>query len=318
MKIVVTGACGLLGSTLVAEALARGDNVVALDNLMYSGHPPLLDLAGHPNLHFVRADVRDGSAVERILREATPDAVVHLAAIVGAPACHRDPELAAAVNVHGTSNVVRALSRACPEAHLIFASTDSTYGQVSKDQSVTEETPLAPLSEYGRDKEAGERLVRGGCRRWSILRFATAFGLSRRLRLDLMVNDFTWQAVHNRHLIVYEAGFGRTFLHVKDIVRAILLVLAHPDHTVAQAFNVGDDTLNVTKAEIAKVVAEVVPGTTLNLLGEGSDPDQRNYIVDHTRIRALDFQATVSLRAGIEELVRGYAMIDARSSWRNA
>lgn len=315
MRIVVTGACGLIGSDLIATALARGDTIIAIDNLMYGGHPPLLDLAGHPRLRFIRADVRNDLSL--VLREAEPDAIVHLAAIVGAPACHRDPELAAAVNVNGTGNVVRTAARVCPDAHLVFASTDSTYGKAPKGKPVTETTPLAPLSEYGRDKDAGERIVRGGCRRWTIARFATAFGLSRRLRLDLMVNDFTWQAIQHHHLIVYEAGFGRTFLHVKDLVRAILLVLDRPEDTVAQTFNVGDDALNVTKADIAKLVAEIVPGTTLNLFGEGVDPDQRNYVVDHTRVLSLGFEATMSLRVGIEELVRGYAMIDARTPWRN-
>ena len=317
MKLVVTGACGLIGSSLTAVALARGDTVTAIDNLMYGGHPPLLDLAGHPALRFRRADIRDLPALEVILREAEPQAVAHLAAVVGAPACHRDPGLSAAVNVGGTANVVDVVGRVAPTAHVLFASTDSTYGKVLNGV-VTETTPLMPLSEYGRDKEAGERIVRGRCQRWTIARFATAFGLSRRLRLDLMVNDFTWQAVHNRHLIVYESAFTRTFLHVSDIVRAILLLLDSPDMTVARTFNVGDDRLNVSKADIARAVADAVPGTTLNLLGEGVDPDQRNYAVDHAAIRDLRFEAQILLPQGIEELVKGYAMMDVRTPWRNA
>jgi len=315
--IAVTGACGLLGSILSETLLDAGHHVVAIDNLMYGGHPSLIDLAGRPALTFIRGDVRDASLLTRTFREHSPAGIVHFAAIVGAPACHRDPELAAAVNVGGTANVVRAISEACPEAHLIFASTDSSYGRVEGGRAVTEDTPLSPLSEYGRDKEAGERLVRG-VRKHTILRFATAFGLSRRLRLDLMVNDFTWQAVHNRNLLVYEGGFGRTFLHVRDIIRAVLLTLDSPSTMAGQTFNVGDDHLNATKEEIARLVADVVPGTTLNLTGDGTDPDQRNYVIDHSRIRALGFEAAVTLRAGIEELVRGYAMLDARSAWRNA
>lgn len=315
--VVITGACGLLGSMLTADLLANDTKVIALDNLLYGGHPSLIDLAGHPNLQFLHGDVRDGLLLSKTFRKYTPKAVVHFAAIVGAPACHRDPELAAAVNVGGTANVVRALAEECPEAHLIFASTDSSYGRVEGGGPVTEDTILSPLSEYGRDKEAGERLVRGA-RQYTILRFATAFGLSRRLRLDLMINDFTWQAVHNRNLVIYEGGFGRTFLHVRDIVRAVRLVLDQPERVVGQTFNVGDDKLNATKEEIARLVAEVVPGTALNLMGNGTDPDQRNYNVSHTRFRNLGFEAAITIKAGIEELVKGYKMLDVRSPWRNA
>lgn len=315
--IVVTGACGLIGSALTARLLDAGHRVVAYDNLMYGGHPPLIDLAWRPELEFVRGDVRDASLLAKTLREVDPIAVVHLAAIVGAPACHRDPELAATVNVGGTANVVRAVAESCPDAHVIFASTDSSYGRVAGDGSVTEDTPLLPLSEYGRDKEGGERLVRGA-RRHTILRFATAFGLSRRLRLDLMVNDFVWQAVHNRNLVVYEAGFGRTFLHVRDLVRAVELVLGRLDECLGRTFNVGDDRLNATKADIARLVSDAVPGTAVNLLGEGADPDQRNYVVSHARFRAFGFESAISLEAGIAELIKGYGMLDIRTQWRNA
>ncbi len=314
MRIVVTGACGFIGSLLV-EALLKGEHeVVAFDNLLYGGHPPLIDLAYHPRLTFVRGDVRDRALLAKVARGA--DVVVHLAAIVGAPACRRDPELSAAVNVGGTANVVAAVREGAPEAHLIFASTDSCYGQTLVSGACTESSTLCPLSEYARDKESAERIVRGAPR-WTIARFATAFGLGRRLRLDLMVNDFTWQAVHNKHLIVYESDFARTFLHVRDIVGAVLRVLERPAEVMGQVYNVGDDRLNATKADIARLVAEVVPGTTLNLLGEGTDPDGRNYTVDHAAIRALGFEAAITLKAGIAELAKGYAMCDVRSPWRN-
>lgn len=315
MRIVVTGATGFVGSILVDRLLRDGQEVIAFDNLLYGGHPPLLDLAWHPALTFVRGDVRDRAALAKALVGC--DAVVHLAAIVGAPACRRDPELSAAVNVGGTANVVAALREVAPQAHLVFASTDSCYGEGAQGGVCSEQTPLAPLTEYGRDKESAERLVRGAPQ-WTIARFATAFGLSRRLRLDLMVNDFTWQAVHNRHLIVYESGFARTFLHVRDIVEAVLKLLGRPRETVGRVFNVGDDQLNVTKADVARAVATVVPGTTLNLLGEGTDPDQRNYVVDHAAIRALGFEASITLEAGIRELAKGFSMLDVRSPWRNA
>lgn len=301
---------------LVDNLLSRGDSVVAVDNLMYGSHAPLLDLAGKPNLRFVRGDVRDGMFLTRLMREHQPEFVIHLAALVGAPACHRDPETAVAVNVGGTVNVIRAISEACPDAHLVFASTDSSYGSVAGDGAVDETTPLCPLSEYGRDKEAAERLVRGA-RKYTILRFATAFGLSRRMRLDLMVNDFTWQAVHNRNLVVYEGGFRRTFLHVGDIVRAIGMVM-DSDRSVGRIFNVGDDRLNFTKAEVAALIAEIVPGTALNLAGEGQDPDRRDYVISHQGIRDLGFEASTTLADGIRELVRGYAMLDIRPPWRNA
>ena len=315
MRVVVTGACGTIGSALVAQLLTREQEVVAYDNLLYNGHPPLLDLAIDPRLTFVRGDVRDRRALAKTVEGA--DAVVHLAAIVGAPACRRDPELSAAVNVGGTANVVAALREKAPQAHLIFASTDSCYGVGAPGRVCSEQTPLRPLTEYGRDKESAERLVMGAPK-WTIARFATAFGLSRRLRLDLIVNDFTWQAVHNRHLIVYESGYARTFLHVLDIVAAIELMLGRPEEAVGQVYNVGDDRLNITKADVAKTVATVVQGTSLNLLGEGSDPDQRNYVVEHTAIRQLGFEAAITLEQGVRELAKGFSMLDVRSPFKNA
>lgn len=314
MRIFVTGSCGYIGSMLVAQALQEGNEVIGLDSL-HVGHPSLFDLAGHPRFRFIRGDIRDRKLLEQVLDEARPDAVVHLAAIVGAPACRMDPERAASVNVTGTGNLVGSIREACPEAHLVFASTDSVYGRV--DGPCSEDGAVHPLSEYGRDKEAGERIVRGGSRRFTILRFATAFGISRRPRIDLLINDFVWQAVRNRYLVVYEADFRRTFLDVSDIVRAVLLVLDRSDTTAGQTYNVGDDRLNASKADVARIVAAAVPETGLNLLGEGKDPDQRDYIPDHRRIRALGFEATLSISQGVDRLVRGYAMFDVRSPWRN-
>jgi nucleoside-diphosphate-sugar epimerase len=287
--------------------LERGLRVRVLDNLMY-GQQSLLHCFRHPGFEFVRGDIRDGATVHSALDGV--DGVVHLAAIVGAPACRRDPELARAVNQEATSSLLELAARDVP---LVFASTTSNYG--AQDQPCDEDTALNPLSEYGLTKTAAETAVRerGNA---AVLRFASAFGMSPRLRLDLMVNDFTWQAVKNGALIVYEKGFRRTFAHVGDLARSILLALQSFGRMRDQVFNVGHSSLSFSKEEVALIIRQRVE-FFLYFAAIGSDPDRRDYEVSYDRIAGLGFDTEVSLEQGIDELIRGFEMVTLRNPYSN-
>lgn len=290
--VLVTGGAGYLGSCLVPLLLDRGWKVTIFDTFSW-GLTPLLPVA--PRLRLIRGDVRDAAALRDALRGV--DAVVHLAALVGYPACSRKPLLAEDVNVGGTKTLVAQLS---PGQRLVFASTGSCYGAIGT-APCTEQTPLSPLSVYGRTKAEAEAVVlaSGGV----ALRLATVFGVAPRLRLDLLLNDFTRRALEDGSLDVYEPGFWRSMLHVRDAARAFVLALERFDEMRGRTFNVGDDSLNVTKAHIAQLVCDRT-GSELHLGAQGYDEDRRNYRVSHERIRNLGFKASISLEEGLDELLR--------------
>ncbi|KAL1436127.1 hypothetical protein MTO96_010872 [Rhipicephalus appendiculatus] len=292
-EVLVTGGAGYLGSCLVPLLLDRGWRVAVYDTFSY-GLGPLLPVAHRVRL--IRGDVRDGAALASALKGV--GAVVHLAAIVGYPACSRDPDLAEDVNVGGTRTLLEQLS---PSQRVVFASTGSCYGAVTEGLC-TEETPVSPLSVYGRTKAESEKLVlkSGGV----ALRLATVFGVSPRMRVDLLANDLSRRALRDGELEVYEPHFWRTFLHVRDAARAFVLALDRYDEMRGRAFNVGDDTLNVTKAKLARLICERAGDTRLVLGATGRDQDRRDYRVSHARIRELGFRASVSLEQGVDELIR--------------
>lgn len=292
-EVLVTGGAGYVGSCLVPLLLDRGWRVTVYDTFSY-GLGPLLPVAHRVRL--IRGDVRDGAALASALKGV--GAVVHLAAIVGYPACSRDPELAEDVNVGGTRTLLEQLS---PSQRVVFASTGSCYGAVT-DGLCTEETPVSPLSVYGRTKAESEKLVlkSGGV----ALRLATVFGVSPRMRVDLLANDLSRRALQDGELEVYEPHFWRTFLHVRDAARAFVLALDRYDEMRGRAFNVGDDTLNVTKAKLARLICERAGDVRLVLAESGRDQDRRDYRVSHARIRELGFRASISLEKGVDELIR--------------
>jgi len=239
--------------------------------------------------------VRDEETVCRALDGA--DAIVHLAALVGYPACCGEPMLAASINVEGTGMLLHVRQ---PDQQLIFASTGSIYGAV-RDIVCTEETPQRPMTLYGETKAAAETLVleAGNC---VSFRYATAFGVSPRMRLDLLLNDFTFQAVRTGALNVYESGFRRTFVHVRDMARSLAFALERFDDLTDEVFNVGDESLNLSKAEVAERIRRQV-AYDLMFTETGADPDLRDYEVSYAKIRATGFATTVGLDAGIAELI---------------
>lgn len=305
MRIVVTGGAGFIGSVLVPRLLRAGHRVHVVDNLCYGGQS-LLGLFLDPKFSFARVDITDRDALARELEGA--DVVVHLAALVGYPLCKKLPDRARLVNVGGTRNVVETMP---DDARLIYASTGSNYGEVVG--ICTEETPLNPLSVYGQTKTAAERLCTARPNSVS-LRFATAFGVSPRMRLDLMINDFTWQAIHRRYLVVYEKHFRRTFIHVVDIARAIEHFLERPLHH--RVYNVGHESLNYTKEDIVHLIREKVR-FQVYFAEMGSDEDKRDYEVDYTRIRATGFHTEIDIDRGLGELVRALPLLPINNPYSN-
>lgn len=295
MNVFITGGAGYLGTTLVPLLLDQGHSVVVFDSLQF-GVGPILPFFRRPGFSFVRGDIRDQESLNDAARDA--DALVHLAAIVGYPACARSPDEARSVNVEGTQNVAAAAGRDRP---VVFASTSSCYGAV-KDSLCTEDTPLRPLSLYGETKVQSEEIVQSQCNA-AVYRIATAYGLSPKLRLDLLINDFVCRALHERELRVYEGHYRRSFIHVYDIARSIVLALDSPRQLMmGQVYNVGDERQNFTKLEVCEVISQLVPDVRIEPCDDGKDADQRDYAVSYARIRGEGFETQISLEDGIREL----------------
>jgi nucleoside-diphosphate-sugar epimerase len=307
MRIVVTGGAGYVGSMLVPRLLKKGWHVHVIDNLMFGGQA-LLPYFIHPNFSFAEVDITNRAALAPELKGA--DAVIHLAALVGYPLCKKMPRRAVEVNVDGTRNVLDLMPS---DARLLYGSTGSNYGEVVG--ICTEDTPLNPLSLYGETKTTAEQMchARGNC---VSMRFATAFGISNRLRLDLMINDFTWQALHNRYLVVYEKHFRRTFIHVSDIANAFVFILSRWDQLEHSVFNVGHDSMNYTKEDIVKLLQNRVD-FLVHFAEIGSDEDKRDYEVDYSRIRDAGFEITVDIDRGLGELVSGLQLLPLQNPYSN-
>jgi nucleoside-diphosphate-sugar epimerase len=311
-RVLVTGGLGYLGSILCEHLLAAGLEVVALDNLMYgTGQQGLYHLCANPAFDFRNGDVRDEGLMRAALRGA--DAVIHLAAIVGAAACDRDPALATSVNL----DAVRLLNRLrSPRQLVLFPNTNSGYGTTSGEDYCTEDSPLRPISLYGRTKVEAERVLLDSPNVIA-LRLATVFGMSPRMRLDLLVNHFVHAAVKEGYLVLFEKDFKRNFVHVRDVADCMLHALAHAGRMAGKAYNLGLGSANLSKEELALRVRRYVPNFYVHAAPIGQDPDQRNYVVSSRRLREAGFEARRSLDDGIQELIKGYRM-QGRAPFKNA
>ncbi len=303
-RILVTGAAGYIGSVLVRQLLERGYAVDGLDCLLF-GDEGIVELYKHPKFRFHKGDIRESSSYASIIEDV--DAVFHLAAIVGDPACSAQPELTRDVNFHTS----KSLFQVCNDANsnvrrFIFVSTCSNYGKMEGVEYCSEETQLRPLSVYAEPKVDFEEFLLGSdCRRDlvpSILRFATAYGLSPRMRFDLTVNEFTRDIARGDDLLIYGENFWRPYCHVFDLARACISVLeADTDSVDRSVFNVGSTPENHTKKQLAEILLELEPDAKISYVVKEEDP--RDYKVDFEKIRrVLSFRTTQTVRGGIEEI----------------
>ncbi|MFP4473749.1 MAG: NAD-dependent epimerase/dehydratase family protein [Candidatus Omnitrophota bacterium] len=309
MNVFVTGGAGYIGSILVPRLLRDGHTVTVLDNFMY-GQTPLLDHCLSQNLKIVRGDARNKDLVERLLKEQ--DVIMPLACLTGAPLCARDPWAAREVILDAVQ-LILDLRR--PEQRMIYPTTNSGYGVGEKGKFCDETTPLRPVSLYGRLKvEAETALLASG--NAITLRLATAFGMSPRMRLDLLVNDFTYRAVYDRAVILFEASFNRNFIHVRDIAEAFVFAMDNFEAMKDQAYNVGLSDANLNKQELCDRIKKYVPEFYYIESEIGQDPDKRDYLVSNEKIEAAGYRPGVSLDEGIQELVKGYTILK-RNAYAN-
>lgn len=301
-KILVTGGGGYIGSCLVPDLLDAGYQVTVVDNFMYMQNS-LAAVCANPNFDVVRADVRVMDVMLPLLKKA--DVIIPLAALVGAPICDRDPYTATTVNRDAVVELARNASK---EQRFLIPITNSGYGVGEPGKECTEESPLRPVSRYGRDKVDVERalLDRGNA---ISFRLATVFGMAPRMRIDLLVNDFTYRAVTDRSIVLFEAHMKRNYIHVRDVSRVFLHGLKSYDAMRDQVYNVGLSDANLSKMELCERIKTQVPQLAILEAKTGSDPDKRDYIVSNAKVEATGYEPVHSLDAGIAELIKGYRTI---------
>lgn len=303
-EILITGGAGYLGSVLTPALLQAGYRVTVVDNFLYR-QATLADCCAHEGFEIVRADCRDASVMKPLVARA--DAIVPLAALVGAPLCERDRPGAESIN----RDAIRLVcSLASPTQRILYPTTNSGYGIGDPRAQCTEDSPLKPLSLYGVTKIQAESAVlerENGL----TFRLATVFGMSPRMRLDLLVNDFVYRAVHDRAVVVFEGHFRRNFLHVRDVADAFLFALGNFDRMRGRAYNVGLEDANLSKLELCATIARHVPGFVYLEAPIGEDPDKRDYLVSNARLADAGFVARRSLDQGIKELIKGFTILKA-------
>jgi nucleoside-diphosphate-sugar epimerase len=309
-RVLVTGAAGYIGGVLCEHLLASGYRVTGVDSLLY-GPQNIFHLCANPRFEFLQGDARDEAFMRERVRQA--DILIPLAAIVGAPACDRDPALARSVNLEAVRLLARLRS---PSQLVVFPTTNSGYGATSGDVHCTEQTPLEPISLYGRTKVQAEAELLA-VPNVITLRLATVFGASPRMRVDLLVNHFVYEATTRGYLVIFEKHFKRNYVHIRDVADCFIYCIGQSERMVGRPYNLGLDSANLTKEELALKVREYVPHLALYFSDIGSDPDKRNYVVSNQRLRDAGFEASRSLDDGIQELLKAYRLMGP-GSFRNA
>jgi len=299
IKVLITGGAGYIGSTLAEHLLDQGYSVTVMDNLLYK-QLSLLHLFKRGNFKFVLGDVR---ATEQLLAQVSlHDVIIPLAAIVGMPACKANPQLTVDVNFKQIDNIVNVLR---PDQKIILPNTNSQYG--SSDQIITEESPFKPLSLYAETKcDAEDAVLKRG--NGVVLRLATVFGVSPRMRQDLLVNDFVYKSLVDGYLVLFEAHFKRNYIHVQDIAQTFEFMIRNYDKCKGQAYNVGLSSANLSKLELAETIKQHLPNLVIKQDEFKEDFDKRNYIVSNEKIEALGWAPLYDLNYGIQQLITAYQM----------
>ncbi len=301
-KILVTGGAGYLGSILTPALLKLGYQVTVLDNLIFN-QTSLLDCCANESFTFIRGDICDDALMQRVVPQF--DVIIPLAAIVGAPACQRNPSLTKLVNYDSYKKLISLTST---RQLILFPTTNSGYGIGDRDTFCTEDSPLRPISEYGRTKVAIEAafLDKGNA---ITFRLATVFGMSPRMRMDLLVNDFVYRALKENTLVLFEEHFRRNYIHVRDVAKAFIFGIDNYHQMCGEPFNVGLSTANLTKRELAERIKSHLPATYIHAGETGEDPDKRDYLVSNDKIESLGWSPSYTLDNGIDELIKGYEII---------
>jgi len=301
-NILVTGGAGYLGSTLVPALLERDYKVTVLDNFMFKQNS-LAHVCSNPNFEIVRGDIRDKEIIQDLMKNA--DVIIPLAALVGAPLCSEDKIGATTVN-HDAIEMMFHLSS--KEQIILMPTTNSAYGTGDKDNFCTEESELHPISQYAIEKVEIEKKLLDMPNSISF-RLATVFGMSPRMRMDLLVNDFTHRAYRDGSIVLFESHFRRNYIHVRDVTNVFLHALENHSNMKGEIYNVGLSDANLSKRELCEVIQKHIPDFTIMEAAVGKDPDQRNYIVSNEKIESTGFKPSHSLDMGIQELIKGYTMI---------
>jgi nucleoside-diphosphate-sugar epimerase len=309
-KILITGGSGYIGSVLTPLLLQEGYDVSVIDNLMYKQFS-LIECFKYSNFHFIKGDVCNEKLMLQEMKKA--DIIIPLAAIVGAPACNLIPSIAKLVNYDAVDLIINNLQ---PHHHVIFPNTNSGYGVGDKEDSCTEESALNPVSLYGKLKVTIEKKLlqtnQAVC-----FRLATVFGLSPRMRLDLLVNDLTFRACHDRVVVLFEEHFRRNFIHITDVAKAFIFGINNFDKMKGQAYNVGLSSANLSKRELCEKIKLYVPNLYIHAADIGEDPDKRDYIVSNDKIEALGWSPEKTLDDGIKEIVKAYSVLSLNQQFTN-
>ena len=306
MKVLITGGAGYLGSVITGKMLNEGYEVTVLDKLIFN-QVSLLSYTSNPNFKFIHDDVRNESLLERLCDES--DVIIPLAAIVGFPACASEPELAKEINFKQIINIVKYCNG--KNKKILYPNTNSGYGLGTGQVECDEESPLTPISVYGQTKCEAENFLKTSTDA-IIFRLATVFGVSPRMRTDLLVNDFTYKAITDKYIVVFEKSFKRNFIHIQDVANVFLFMLKNYDKYKGEIFNVGLSSANLSKQELLEQIQEHVKNFAVSYNDFYEDPDKRNYIVSNTKVESTGWKPEWDLDRGIEELIMAYQMIVPR------